>query len=158
MAQNPTRGQIERTLSQRLQALYRERTGHRPGKVTCQFFDEKLAIILEQIATPIERFLIEKEQLDFAQKLRLELESVMQSEVIRLIEEIAETSVVSLLSDTDLACDCSGFIAILKDSPPVRDPASIPKVKKEKILEKLPVAEDLTSEDSTSEAFTENVD
>jgi uncharacterized protein YbcI len=136
MAQNPTRGQIERTLSQRIQALYRERTGHRPGKVTCQFFDEKLAIILEQIATPIERLLIERQQLNFAQELHSKLEYMMRSEVTELIEEIAEVSVICLLSDTDLTCDCSSFTAILQDTPPVRDPASIPKVRKEKVLER----------------------
>lgn len=136
MAQNPTRGQIERTLSQRIQALYRDRTGQRPGKVTCQFFDEKLAVILEQITTPIERFLIEKGQLEFAQELRSKLEDIMRSDISKLIEEIAEIPVVCLLSDVDLTCDCSSFTAMLQDIPPVRDPASIPKVKKEKILER----------------------
>lgn len=102
----------------------------------CQFFDEKLAVILEQITTPIERFLIEKDQLEFAQELRSKLEYTMRSEVVELIEEIAEISVICLLSDADLTCDCSSFTAILQDIPPVRDPASIPKVKKEKILER----------------------
>ena len=42
----PTRGQLERTLSQRIQALYRNQLEHQPSRVTCQLFDEKLAIIL----------------------------------------------------------------------------------------------------------------
>ena len=41
----PTRGQLERTLSQRIQALYRAQLEHRPSQVFCQMFDEKIAII-----------------------------------------------------------------------------------------------------------------
>lgn len=32
----PTRGHLERALSQRIQALYRSKLGHQPSKVTCQ--------------------------------------------------------------------------------------------------------------------------
>ncbi|MGB7059992.1 MAG: Na-translocating system protein MpsC family protein, partial [Geitlerinemataceae cyanobacterium] len=42
-----TRGQVERTISQRIQALYRDRIGHQPSKVTCELFEDKLTIILE---------------------------------------------------------------------------------------------------------------
>ncbi|MBE9009108.1 DUF2294 domain-containing protein [Pseudanabaenaceae cyanobacterium LEGE 13415] len=127
---NPTRGQIERTIGQRLQALYRERTGQRPEKVTCQFFDEKLAIVLEQISTPAERFLVETGRQEVAEKFRAELEAGMKAEVISLIEEIGSTSVVQLLNSTNLETGFSGLIAILKEPPSVRDPESIPKIKR----------------------------
>lgn len=127
---NPTRGQIERTIGQRLQALYRERTGQRPEKVTCQFFDEKLAIVLEQISTPAERFLIESGRSEVAEKFRAELENRMKAEIIALIEEIGSTSVVQLLNSTNLETGFSGLIAILREPPSVRDPESIPKSKR----------------------------
>ena len=44
--QLPTRGQLERTLSQRIQAFYRQQLGHQPSKVICQIFESKIAIIL----------------------------------------------------------------------------------------------------------------
>lgn len=128
--ENPTRGQIERTIGQRLQALYRERTGQRPEKVTCQFFDEKLAIVLEQISTPAERFLVESGRQEVAEKFRAELEDRMQAEIIELIEEAGSTVVVELLKSTNLKVGVSGFIAILKEPPSVRDPESIPKAKR----------------------------
>ncbi len=127
---NPTRGQIERTIGQRLQALFRERTGQRPEKVTCQFFDEKLAIVLEQILTPAERFLLDSGRSEAAEKFRAALEESIKSETIALIEEIATTSVVQLLSSTCLKTGVSGLIAILKEPPSVRDPETIPKSKR----------------------------
>lgn len=128
--ENPTRGQIERTIGQRLQALYRERTGQRPEKVTCQFFDEKLAIVLEQISTPAERFLVESGRSEAAEKFRAEIENRMKAEIISLIEEVGSTSVAQLLHSTNLETGFSGLIAILKEPPTVRDPESIPKVKR----------------------------
>lgn len=135
MSDNPTRGQIERSLGQRLQALYRERTGQRPEKVTCQFFDEKLAIVLEQILTPAERYLLESGRQEFAQQFRCELEAMLKSEIIALVEEIAEVRIAYLLTDTDINSGCSGMIAILKEIPTVRDPETIPKIKREKRIE-----------------------
>lgn len=128
--ETPTRGQIERTIGQKLQALYRERTGQRPEKVTCQFFDEKLAIVLEQISTPAERFLIEAGQQEIAQLFRSELENQMKAETIALIEEAATATVVDVLSSTNLQAGVSALVAILKEPPSVRDPESIPKVKR----------------------------
>lgn len=129
---NPTRGQLERTLGQRLQALYRDRIGQRPERVTCQFFDEKVAIVLEQIVTPLERFFLESNHQNFAQQIRSEIESTLKAEIIELIEEIAETTVICLLTDTKLDCNCSGIIAVLQKIPSVRDPGSIPKLRRER--------------------------
>lgn len=135
---NPTRGQIERTIGQKLQALYRERTGQRPEKVTCQFFDEKLAIVLEQISTPAECFLIEVGQQEIAQLFRTELENQMKAETIALIEEAAAAAVVDVLSSTNLQTGVSALIAILKEPPSVRDPESIPKSKRRNGTERSP--------------------
>ncbi|MBD1846863.1 DUF2294 family protein [Cyanobacteria bacterium FACHB-63] len=135
---NPTRGQIERTIGQKLQALYRERTGQRPEKVTCQFFDEKLAIVLEQISTPAECFLIEVGQQEIAQLFRSELENQMKAETIALIEEAAAAAVVDVLSSTNLQAGVSALIAILKEPPSVRDPESIPKSKRRNGTERSP--------------------
>lgn len=128
--ENPTRGQIERTIGQKLQALYRERTGQRPEKVTCQFFDEKLAIVLEQVSTPAERFLLDSGRQEIAELFRSELEAQMRAETIALIEEIATTQIVEVLGSTNLKIGVSALIAILNEPPSVRDPESIPKSKR----------------------------
>lgn len=135
---NPTRGQLERMIGQRLQALYRDRTGHRPEKVTCQFFDEKLTIVLEQIVTPLEQFFLDSGRQELAQQIRSELESSLRTEILKLIEEITETNVSCLLSKADLKCNCSGIIAVLVGTPMVRDPASIPKIRRERSPDQMP--------------------
>jgi uncharacterized protein YbcI len=50
-----TRGQLERTLSQRIQAFYRDKLGHQPSKITCQISDRNLLIVLENSITPAEQ-------------------------------------------------------------------------------------------------------
>jgi uncharacterized protein YbcI len=51
-SQNGTRGQLERTLSQQLQKLYKEQLGHSTGKVSCRLFDNKLMVIVEGFPDP----------------------------------------------------------------------------------------------------------
>lgn len=129
---NLTRGQIERNLTQKIQAFYLEQLGKRPERVTCQFFDEKLAIVIEKVVTPSEKLLIENGSQDFAQKLRIQLDTYIKPQLIELIEEIVGTGIITLLVNSDLKIDVSGIIAVLKNPPIVRDPETIPKAKKDK--------------------------
>ena len=126
----PTRGQLERTLSQRLQALYREQLGHQPTKVTCQLFDEKLAIIVENSITPPEQLLADRGQAELAEQVRSELDEAIQPQLKSLIEEVLGVSVLDLLSDATLETGRTGIIAVLDVTPEVRNPDSIPKIKK----------------------------
>jgi uncharacterized protein YbcI len=133
-ASNITRGQMERTLSQRLQAFYYEKIGRRPERIICQFFDEKLAIVLEKIITPAERLLLESKQPESASELRAKIDIHIKPSLQALLEEILETEVDTLLINTDLQADVSGIIAVLSNLPSIRDPESIPKIKKEKVV------------------------
>ena len=135
MPATPTSGQIERSLSQRIQAVYKDELGVRPAKVFCQFFDQKLAIALEKVATPSEQLLLSNERVDSAKVLRSHLDVALKPRLIELIEEVAGVAVKTILSDTDLTYDVAGMIVVLEDVPPVRNLESIPKVKKEKIAE-----------------------
>ena len=128
--QNPTRGQLERTLSQRIQAFYRDRLGHQPSKVTCQLFDEKLVIILEDSITNAEGLLMEEGQQELAQQVRSNLDDAIKPKLIALIEKILDVEVTDLLSDSTLETGRTGTIAVLANTPEVRNPVSIPKVKK----------------------------
>ena len=116
----PTRGQLERTLSQRIQALYREQLGHRPGKVTCQVFGEQLAIVIEDSITQPEQVLANEGQSSLAQEVRSELDSALQPQLKTLIEEIVGVGVVDLLSDATLESGRTGMIVVLDNPPEVR--------------------------------------
>jgi uncharacterized protein YbcI len=126
----PTRGQLERLLSQRLQALYREQLGHQPGKVTCQIFDEKVAIIMENSITPPEQLLADRGQSDLAEQVRSELDEAIKPQLKTLIEEVLGAAVLDLLSDATLETGRTGIIVVLEVTPEVRNPEAVSKIKK----------------------------
>jgi uncharacterized protein YbcI len=117
-------------LSQRLQALYREQLGHQPGKVTCQLFDEKVAIILENSITPPEQLLADRGQAELAEQVRSELDEAIKPRLKHVIEEVLGVAVLDLLSDATLETGRTGIIAVLDLTPDVRNPDAVPKVKK----------------------------
>lgn len=117
----PTRGQIERTVSQRIHALYRDTLGHKPSKVTCQLFDDKLTIIIEDSITTAEQVLIKEGQEELAQQVRLGLDDATKPQLKAVIEEVLDVSVADLLSDATLDTGRTGIIAILEQPPEVRN-------------------------------------
>lgn len=116
----PTRGQIERTLSQRIQALYRTQLEHQPSRVTCQIFDEKIAIILEDSITQPEQLLIENDQEELAEQVRSKLDEAIEPQLKALIEEVVGVPVIDLLSDAKLETGRTATIAILAQVPQLR--------------------------------------
>ena len=124
-----TRGQLERKLSQEIQAFYRRNLGHQPSKVTCQFFEAKLAIIIENSITNAEQILVDEGKNDLAEKVRSNLDEATQPELKQLIEEVTKVKVLDLLSDATLETGRTGIIGVLSETPKVRNPESIPKVK-----------------------------
>lgn len=116
----PTRGQLERSLSQRIQHLYHENIGHRPDKVTCDIVDNRIHIIMENAVTQAEQLLNNTGKEDLTEQVRLELEQAIKPLLTELIEELVEVEVVDLLSDTTLETGRSGIIAVLSEKPEVR--------------------------------------
>lgn len=125
-----TVGQLERAVSQKMQALYRQYLGHQPSKVTCQLFDEKLAIVLEDSVTQPEQLLAKDGQLELAKQVRADLNQAIQPQVKALVESILKVEVLDLLSDATLRTGRTGIIVILSETPAVRNPDAIPKTKK----------------------------
>lgn len=119
-ASYPTRGQVERTLSQRIQALYRTQLEHQPSRVVCQIFDEKVAIILEDSITQPEQLLVSQGQEELAEKVRAGLDEALQPQLKSLIEEVVGVAVIDLLSNAKLDTGRSATIAILADPPQLR--------------------------------------
>lgn len=124
-----TRGQLERELSQKIQAFYRSHLGHQPSKVTCQLFDTRLAIIVEDSITNAEQILFDEGKDDLAENVHSNLDNAIRPELKKLIEEIANVEVVDLLSDATLETGRTGMIAILNKAPEVRNPENAAKNK-----------------------------
>ena len=124
-----TRGQLERKLSQEIQAFYRRHLGHQPSKVTCQIFEDKLAVILEDSITNAEQILVEEGKTDLAEEVRSNLDDALHPELKKLIEKIAEVEVVDILSDATFDTGRTGIITVLNDTPQLRNSNSISKAK-----------------------------
>lgn len=123
----PTRAQVERELSQRIQALYREQLGHRPGKVDCKLLEEKLVIVIDDSITKLEQLLTQEGQEKLAEQVRLQLDEALQAQLKDLIEAVLQVPVLDLLSDAALETERSGIIAVLDSSPTVRNPTPTQK-------------------------------
>lgn len=126
----PTRGQVERTLAQRIQALYREHLGHQPSKVTCQLSDHNVVLVLEDSITQPEQLLTQTGRQELAEQVRSDLDDAIQPQLKALIEETLNVTVIDLLSDATLETGRTGIIALLTDIPNVRNPASNSKTRK----------------------------
>jgi uncharacterized protein YbcI len=129
--QTQTRGQLERTLSQRIQTLYRDQLGHQPSKITCQISDRNLVIVLENSITPAEQLLAQSGSEELAEKVRSELDEAIQPGLQELIEDTLSVTVAELLSDATLDTGRTGIIAVLNELPNFRNPATPNKNKKQ---------------------------
>jgi uncharacterized protein YbcI len=115
-----TIGQLERQLSQQLQALYRDRLGHQPGKVTCQLFQQKLAVIIENSITFPERLLATSGQAELALQVRATLAQSIEPYIRAEIERVLAVPVEDFLSDATLDTGRTAIVAILVDNPVAR--------------------------------------
>ncbi|WP_333302591.1 MULTISPECIES: DUF2294 domain-containing protein [unclassified Microcoleus] len=117
----PTRGKLERTLSQGIQALYRSQLGHPTSQALCNLLDNKLIIVVENGLTQPEKLLAQNGQEDLALQVRTQLESVLELPLKELIQKVLGVGVTDLLRDATLETGRTGTIAILDSAPQVRD-------------------------------------
>lgn len=125
----PTQGQLERTLSQRIQNLYKTQLGHRPSKVMCRLLNEKLVIVIEGSITQPEQILAQEGQIHLAKEVRSELDDAIQPQLRTLIEEILKVNVVDLLSDATLETGRTGAIVVLAEGPDIRSSTAAQRLK-----------------------------
>ena len=126
----PTVGQLEREISQKMQALYKKTLGHRTGRATCQLLDAKVAIVLEaSVAKPVQ-LLVEAEQDELVQQIRDDLNNAMQPLIEALLSEILRVEVLDVLSDTSLTTGRTGVVGVLASSPAVRNAEAVSSAKR----------------------------
>ncbi len=123
----PTRGKLERTLSQGIQALYRSQLGHSTSQALCNLLDNKLIIVIENAITQPEKLLAQNGQEALASQVRAQLELVLELPLKELITEVLGVGVSDLLSDATLETGRTGTIAILESAPKVRHSSSTSK-------------------------------
>ena len=116
----PTRGQLERQLSQTLQSLYRQQFGHMPKRITCHIFADKVAIVAEDTITTIERILFENSKIDLAQSIRIAISQTFVTQVREIISKILQVEIVDIVGDSTINSGYLGLIVFLKNPPELR--------------------------------------
>jgi uncharacterized protein YbcI len=117
----PTRGQLERSLSQRVQALYRTQLGQQPSKVQCSISDGKVFLVLEDSITKPEQVLLQQGQTKLAEQVRDDLSKAWSEQLRDAIKEITGISVVDMMTDATLETGRVGTIAVLAEAPQYRE-------------------------------------
>jgi uncharacterized protein YbcI len=97
--------------------------------VTCQLFDDSLAIVMENSITPAEQLLVNQGQEELAEQVRSGLDDAIEPKLKSLIEEVLEVKVLDLMGDATLNTGRSGIVVVLSNTPEVRNPDAIPKAK-----------------------------
>jgi uncharacterized protein YbcI len=125
--EEPTIGQLEREISNRIRSLYQAQLGQRIGRIVCHFFDTQLAITIENSVTLAEQTLLSSGKENLANQVRLDLDKIIKPLIKNMIEEVIDKPVLELISHTSLASGRTAIIAILEELPLVRNPHAIPK-------------------------------
>ena len=116
----PTAGQLERTISQKVRALYRSQFGHQPSRVECHLLDNKVIISLEDVITPLEKLLEEAQSFALVGQIRNFINLTIKPKLQELIEEVSQVSAINCLYDTEPQTGCAGAIVILENPPLIR--------------------------------------
>ena len=116
----PTAGQLERTISQKVRALYRSQFGHQPSRVECHLLDNKIVISLEDVITPLEKLLEEAQSFTLVGQIRNFIDLTIKPKLQELIEEVSQVSAVNCLYDTEPSTGCAGAIVTLANPPQIR--------------------------------------
>ena len=99
----PTRGQLERQLSQTLQSLYRQQFGHLPSKIVCHLFDES--------KQGNENLLLQ---------VRSKIDDILKPKLAKVIENTIEVEVKEILSGATSVGNTLGTLVVLSQKPAVQ--------------------------------------
>ena len=124
---NKTAGQIEREISQALNGLYRQELGHQPGKITCQLFEKKVVLVIEDSLSRPEKLLLTQGNSEIALQAHEELLDALKEKAKRCIADVTGMSVLDILVDSNVETSRMGLIVMLEQAPDVKNPSAIPK-------------------------------
>ena len=116
-----TRGELERNLSQSIQAFYRNKLGCRTEKVSCHLIDEQVAIAIKNPITPVETLLSDAADNRFARDLRARIDTIIKQDLVTTIENNLGVDVIAMTIDTTVDNNLTGIVALLSQKPKTRD-------------------------------------
>lgn len=117
----PTSRQVETELSQQIRSFYLEQMNFKPQKITCKLFSKYLVIVADNAVTPVESNLWQSGERELVRQVRKEINASFKPQLSKLIVEILNVEVVGLLIETAFETDRFMVLAILSQSPQVRN-------------------------------------
>lgn len=126
-AQLPSVGELERGLSQDIQASYRRLLGSQPQRVICHLFGNCIGIVIEQSVTALEKLLAGQDGDGLVRQVRQKVDDAFREEIFRLVKQRMGVEAKSVLLETSLDSGTTGSLVVLVSLPKVRNVASIPK-------------------------------
>ena len=116
-----TRGEMERSLSQSVQAFYRNQLGCRPEKVSCHILNEQVAIAIKNPITPLENLLNSSSDDRYVRDLRDRIDAIIKQDLIDLIEKTLEVGVIAMTIDTTIDNNLTAIVGLLSQKPVTRE-------------------------------------
>lgn len=116
----PTRGQLERQLSQTLQTTYRQQFGNQIGKITCNLLSDKVAIVAEDTVTKVEKVLLDNDRVDLANELRSVINKIFKTQIKQTVADIMQVEVVDIVCDSTSSSGHLGALVLLNNTPHIR--------------------------------------
>lgn len=117
----PTSRQLETELSQQIRNFYLEQINFKPQQITCKLFSKYLAIIADNVVTPVESHLWQSGDRELVRQIRKEINAFFKPQLSELIADILKVEVAELLIETAFETDRFVVLAILSESPQVRN-------------------------------------
>ncbi|HEX4518935.1 MAG TPA: Na-translocating system protein MpsC family protein [Gaiellaceae bacterium] len=110
-------------ISNGLSKLHREFYGRGPNSVRTVFGHDHVVTFLEDIYTPLERTLVEGNEIPAVVEVRRAFQRTMKDKFITVVEEATGRTVRAFLSEVSVAPDISVEVFVLERIEPDPDPA-----------------------------------
>ena len=123
MQKLPTRIQLEKKISQKLQLVYSQQFGCSTSKISCYLLSNKLAIVVENTTTKIEAILQKNNRFNIADDVRSVIEKTFISLIKPIIANILQVEVVDIISDFSANNNILGILVFLNDCPQTKSSA-----------------------------------
>jgi len=117
----PTRGEMERNLSQSVQAFYRNQLGCQTKKVSCHILEDRITIAIMNPITAIEKLLIDANESQFVRDLRDRIDAIVKHNLIPILEAVVNVKVIAMTIDTTVSHNFTGIVALLSQKPNIRE-------------------------------------
>jgi uncharacterized protein YbcI len=97
--------------------LFREHTGRGPTKAKTMIKDEVVTVLLADTLTPGERNLVENGRADRVLQLRQDYQTVMQDDLVAVVERQLDRKVIAFMSQNHIDPDLAVEVFVLEPAP-----------------------------------------